>query len=85
MWMVDDALEGRVTVGKTRSGGGEEEYILKISGKRLFQLQKFLEEAGEHPTNFFHARMAVLLWEELRRGVLSVGLPGPPPGGVDAG
>ncbi len=82
VWMVEDAMEGRLTCGKSRGGPKDEEYLLKISGKRLFQLQKLLEERAAAPANFFEARMAVMLWEEIRRGVLNVGAPEPPPGGV---
>jgi len=73
MWQVEDALEGRLSVGQSRGGQGEKEYVLRLSGKRFFQLQKFLEEAAVAPGNFFHARMAVTLWEALRAGVISSG------------
>jgi len=75
MWMVEDALEGRLTVGKDHGAHAGEEYLVKISGKRMYQLQKFLEEAAEQGGNFFKARMAVMLWEELRRGVMDHGDP----------
>ena len=80
MWMVEDALTGRVTVGESRGYKGEEEYLVKISRKRMFQLQKFLEEAAAEGGNFFKARMAVTLWEELRRGIVIHADGGPPPG-----
>jgi len=70
MWMVEDALEGRLAQGKGRGAHAGEEYVVKLSGKRMFQLQKFLEEAAEEGGNFFRARMAVLLWEELRRNIV---------------
>jgi len=70
MWMVEDALEGRLTVGKDHGAHAGEEYMVRLSGKRMFQLQKFLEEAAEQGGNFFKARMAVMLWEELRRGIV---------------
>ncbi len=82
VWKVEDAMEGRLTLGKARDGRTDEEYLLRISGKRLFQLQKFLEEAAAKPADFFDGRMAVMLWEEIRRGILNVGAPEPPPGGV---
>jgi len=78
MWMVEDALEGRVTVGKGHGAHAGEEYLVKISGKRMYQLQKFLEEAAAEGGNFFRARMAVTLWEELRRGILIQSNGGPP-------
>ena len=70
MWMLEDALEGRMTVVKDHGAHAGEEYLVKISGKRMYQLQKFLEEAAEQGGNFFRARMAVMLWEELRRGIV---------------
>ena len=81
MWMVEDALEGRVTVGKGHGVHAGEEYLVKLSGKRMYQLQKFLEEAAAEGGNFFRARMAVTLWEELRRGILIQGNGGPSPEG----
>ena len=80
MWMVEDALEGRLTVGKGHGEHAGEEYLVKLSGKRMFQLQKFLEEAVAEGGNCFKQRMAVPLWEELRRGIVMRGDGGPPRG-----
>lgn len=71
MWMVEDALEGRVTIGESRGSQGEEEAVIRLSHKRLYQLQKFLEEAAAVGGDFFRARMAVTLWEELRKGLMT--------------
>lgn len=68
MWMVDDALEGRLSIGDSKGGRGETEAVIHLSQKRLYQLQKFLEEAAAVGGNFFRARMAVMLWEELING-----------------
>lgn len=73
MWMVEDALEGRVSIGESRGGRGSEEAVIRLSNKRLYQLQKFLEEAGAVGGDFFRARMAVMLWEALRDGLMSYG------------
>jgi hypothetical protein len=81
MWMVEDALEGRLTVGRDRGAHAGEEYVVRLSGKRMYQLQKFLEEAAAEGGNFFRARMAVMLWEELRRGIMMRGDGEPPSGG----
>jgi hypothetical protein len=70
MWMVEDALEGRVSIGESRGGRGEAEAVIHLSQKRLYQLQKFLEEAVEAGGGFFRQRMAVTLWEELRKGLI---------------
>ena len=67
MWMVEDALEGRVSIGESRGGRGEQEAVIRLPQKRLYQLQKFLEEAAAEGGNFFRSRMAVMLWEELRQ------------------
>lgn len=69
MWWIDDALEGRLSVGKARDGSGPEEYILRISRKRVYQLQQFLEEEAEKGGDYFRVRMLVLLAEELRNAV----------------
>lgn len=69
MWMVEDALEGRVTIGKSRAKQGDQTAVIRLPQKRLYHLQKFLEEAAEKGGNFFEARMAVMLWESLREGL----------------
>jgi hypothetical protein len=69
MWQVEDALEGRLSVGKSRNGSGNEECTLRMSGKRLYQLQKFLEEEAEKGGVYFRVRMCVVLAEELREAV----------------
>jgi hypothetical protein len=79
--MVEDALEGRLALGKGHGAHTGEEYLVRLSGKRMHQLQKFLEEAAEEGGNFFKARMAVTLWEALRQGVITRGVGEPPPEG----
>jgi len=82
MWKVEDALEGRLTIGKSRGGPKNEEYLLRISGKRLWQLQKFLEETAQKGGPWFDVRMVVMLAEAVRLGKVDVDEGGPPQGSV---
>lgn len=69
MWMVEDALEGRTTIGRSRDGRENPEVLLRLSGKQHYQLEKFLQEAAEEKGNYFRTRMAVLLAEAVRTQV----------------
>jgi hypothetical protein len=80
MWMVEDALEGRLSIGQSRGSHAEEEYVVRLPGKQFHQLQKLLEEMAAAGGDFFRARIAVKLWEALRRGVVMRQASGPPPG-----
>jgi len=67
VWKVDDALAGRLTAGKGRNGPGDEIYHLELTGKRMYQLQQYLEEKARNNPDFFDLRMAVLFLEELKK------------------
>jgi hypothetical protein len=70
MWMVEDALEHRFSIGQSRGSHADEEWVVRLSGKRFYQLQKLLEELAAAGGDFFRARIAVMLWEELRHGIV---------------
>jgi len=67
VWKVEDALAGRLTAGKGRNGPGDEIYHLELTGKRLFQLQQYLEEHAKNNPDFFDLRMAVMFLEDLKK------------------
>lgn len=69
MWKVEDALPGRLSMGKGHNGGLEKQLILELDGKRVYQLQKYLEEQIGKGGEFFTIRLLVLLHEELRQAV----------------
>ena len=80
-WMVEDALEGRVTIGKSRGDSGREKVWVELTRKQLYQLEQFLQAVAEEGRDYYRVRMAVLLEEALRRHIPKAGEPGPPPGG----
>jgi len=69
MWKVEEALPGRMSQGKGHQGPADERIDLKISGRRVYQMQKYFEERIEKGGEFFEVRMLVLLHEELRAAV----------------
>jgi hypothetical protein len=69
MWMVEDDMAGRISVGKSRSGALTADITLVFDGKRVFQLQKFFEEEAVKGGEFFRIRWLVLMSEELRLAV----------------
>ncbi len=70
MWKIEDAQAGRIPVGKSHQGESEGTMYLEMDGRRVYQLQKYLEEQVEHGGEFFNVRMVVLLHEELRQAVM---------------
>jgi len=70
MWEIEDALEGRLALRDARGTPADELALIQLPGRSLYHLQKFLEEAAEAKGGFFHTRMAVILWEQLRQGRL---------------
>ena len=68
-WMVQEALEGRITAGKSHKGDVAEQVSLTLQGKTVYQLQQFLEDEIKHGGDFFRVRWLVLLHEEIRMGV----------------
>lgn len=69
MWMVDDCSDGRISQGRSHSGNVADEVVLKLKGKRLYQLQKFLEEEIVKGGDFFRVRWMVVMSEELRQAI----------------
>jgi hypothetical protein len=69
MWMVEEALPGRLTAGKSHQGKESGRLNLKLDGRRVYQLQKYLETQIEKEGQFFEIRELVLLHEDLRKAV----------------
>ena len=69
MWMVKDALEVRIAQGKSHTGALPERVTLTLDGKRVYQLQKFLEEEMTKGGDHFRIRWLVLMAEDLRLAV----------------
>jgi hypothetical protein len=70
MWKIEDAQAGRIPTGKSRQGESEGTMFLEMDGRKVYQLQKYLEEQVEKGGDFFGVRMVVLLHEELRQAVI---------------
>jgi hypothetical protein len=47
MWMVEEALPGRLTAGKSHQGETAQRLTLEMDGRKVYQLQKYLEEQIE--------------------------------------
>ena len=67
--MAEDALEGRMTVGKSHQGSTPEQVTLALPGKRIYQLQKFFEEEAAKGGDWFRVRWMVVMAEEIRMAV----------------
>jgi len=70
-FMIEEALAGRPSLGKSRKGNLPEKVTLELNGKRLYQLVKFLEEEASKGGDFFRIRWLVMMWEELRNAGLT--------------
>jgi hypothetical protein len=68
-WMIDDALAGRINVGRSRKGDFTGDVQLTLDGRLVYQLQKFLEEESTRSDSYFRTRWLVLMSEELRLAV----------------
>lgn len=69
MWMVEDAQQGRISKGRSGSGDLPDRVTLTFAGKRVYQLQKFLEEEIAKGGDLFRVRWLVLACEDLREAV----------------
>lgn len=67
--MAEDALEGRITVGKSHHGSVAGEINLSLIGRRVYELQKFLEQEIEKGGDYFRVRWLVLTEEEIKTAV----------------
>lgn len=74
MWMIEDCQRGRISQGKSHQGNVPETVTLQISGKRLYQLQHFLEEEIAKGGDYFRVRWLVMASEDLRNGVSQLNL-----------
>jgi hypothetical protein len=70
---IEEALEGRVSVGRSR--GGRKDCLLSIvlSERAVYRLQTLLERRAIESDNWFEVREVVLLAEELRVAVERAG------------
>lgn len=64
-FMVQEALKGRISQGKSHKGDIPEVVNLQLQGKTLYQLQNFLEAEIGQGGDYFRVRWLVLLLEEL--------------------
>jgi hypothetical protein len=69
MWMAEDALQGRIPAGKSHSGDVSGAVTLSLKGKRVYQLQKFLEEEATKGGDYFRVRWLILMSEDVRTAV----------------
>jgi hypothetical protein len=74
-WMAEDALTGRIHVGKSHKGDVAGELNLHLDGKRVYQLQKFLEEEAAKGGDYFRVRWLILMSEDVRTAVASANAP----------
>lgn len=82
---IDEALEGRVTVGKSRRGDEREIHHLILNGRQVYRMQRLLEGLAVNEENYFRVREAVLLAEALREAVSDGDDRGPLQGGTGGG
>jgi hypothetical protein len=73
MWKVEDALAGRLSVGQAEGQSGDSLVTITLPRRRAYQLQKLLEELAEKSTAYFDVRMAVVLAETVRVGLVKTG------------
>jgi hypothetical protein len=69
MWMVEDCLEGRISLGKSRQGNIPNKVTLQLPGKLVYQLQKYFEEEAAKGGQYFRVRWQVSVAEHLRLAV----------------
>ena len=75
MWMAEDALEGRISSGKSHKGSVDDDLLLVLPGKRVYQLQKFLETEAANGGDYFRVRWLILMAEDVRLAVASAAKP----------
>lgn len=66
-WMVQDALQGRISCGKSKKGDASERISLELPGRMVYQWQQFLEDEIRRGGDFFRIRWLVLFSEEIRK------------------
>lgn len=71
--MAKDALEGRISSGKSHQGNVSDELLLALPGKRVYQLQKYFEEEAAKGGDYFRVRWLIVMAEELRQAVANAG------------
>ncbi len=67
--MVNDALQGRISQGKSKRGDAPDVITLSVSGKFAYEMQQFFEAEASKGGDFFRVRFMVLLAEQLRLAV----------------
>lgn len=69
MLTIELPLPGRLTATKTHHGDPQTIHTLDLDGRTLYHLQKLLERDAAPAPDYFAARKAVLLAEELRLAI----------------
>ena len=69
MMIVNDALEGRIPVGKSKHGDVPDLVTLTLPGKTLYDLQRFLEAEAVKGGDWFRVRWLVLTHEDIRHAL----------------
>lgn len=72
-WMIDEAMEGRPTAGKSHDGSGNPDVLIHLTGKRHFQLEQFLRQASCNEKNPCKVHMAVTLEQDVVNNVVARG------------
>lgn len=64
-FMIEDVKPGRVCQGKSRHGDAPDVVHLKMSGRRIYQLQQFIEDAVPKGGEFSQVKGLCFLYQEL--------------------
>jgi hypothetical protein len=68
--MVNEALKGKISKGRSKSGDAPDEINIKVTGKFAYDLQQFLQSEVSKGGDYFRVRFMVLLAEKLRMAVV---------------
>jgi hypothetical protein len=66
MWMVEDAIDGTISMGKSHKGDVPERISITMNGRSIYRLQQFLQAQASLGGNYYRVRAMVYLAEELR-------------------
>ena len=66
-YMLDELLEGRISTGKSKRGDAPDVVNLQIAGRRLYQMQRFLEEEIQKGGELARVIWLVAIHKELRQ------------------
>jgi hypothetical protein len=65
-FMLEEALPGRIFAGKCKQGDIPEDVHLVLPGKRVYELQQYLQAQVTLSCNYFVTRWLVVITEEIR-------------------